>query len=140
MQRFFSLGGLGQAGRRDQQQPRSFFIDRFNPQRRTGIAIRLQRFGFHAQVAKLFESPDQKVETGTFFSRRGGGDQAVDKVNLRSLIGVQSVQVDFTLLISTQGLPTAKGISARTHSLSGGFADFGERHPCSLIAGEGPLE
>jgi hypothetical protein len=53
MQRFFSLGGLEQAGRRDQQLPRSFFIDRFNPQRRTGIAIRLQPFCFHAHIAKL---------------------------------------------------------------------------------------
>jgi len=81
MQRFFSLGGLGQAGRRDQQLPlRSFFFDRFNPQRRTGIAIRLQLFGFHAHVAKL----SKVLITGRdwyVLSHRGGGDQAVDKVS-----------------------------------------------------------
>src|SRR4051812_39998170 len=53
MQRFFSLGGLGEAGRRDQQLPRSFFFDRINPKRRTEIAIRLQPFCFHAHIAKL---------------------------------------------------------------------------------------
>lgn len=67
MQRFFSLGGLGQAGRQDQQLPRSFFFDRFNPQRRTGIAIRLQLFGFHAHLAKLSKVLI-KVETGTFLA------------------------------------------------------------------------
>jgi len=52
MQRFFGFDGLGQAGRPDRQLSRSFFFDRFNPQRRTGVAIGLQLFGFHAHVAK----------------------------------------------------------------------------------------
>jgi len=55
MQRFFSLDGSGQAGRRDQQLSRSFFFDRFNSQRRTGVAIRLRLFSFHAHVGKLPE-------------------------------------------------------------------------------------
>jgi hypothetical protein len=41
-------------------------------------------------------------------SHRSCGDQAVDKMCLHSLIAVQSVQLDRTLLISTPALPTAK--------------------------------
>ncbi len=50
-------------------------------------------FGFHAHVAKLSKVL-VKGRDWYVLSHRGGGDQAVDKVNLRSLIAAQSVQVD----------------------------------------------
>src|SRR5258708_39966404 len=118
MQLLFSLDGLGQAGRRDQLS-RSFFFDRFNPQRRTGVAIRLQLFGFHAHVAKLSKVLI-KGRHWYVLSHRGGGDQTVDKVSLRSLIAVQRFRASkwtVTSPISTPGLeikpPSAEAIAAR---------------------------
>ena len=61
--------------------------------RRTGVAIRLQLFGFHAHVAKLSKVLI-KGRDWYVLSHGGGGDQTVDKVSLRSLIAAQSVQVD----------------------------------------------
>jgi len=73
MQRFFGFDGLGQAGRRDQQLLRLFFFNRFNPQRRTGVPIRLQLFGFHAHVAKLSKVLI-KGRDWYVLSHCGGGD------------------------------------------------------------------
>jgi hypothetical protein len=63
----------------------------------TGVAIRLQLFGFQAHVAELskvlIKSRDWYV-----LSHRGSSDQTVDKVSLRSLIATQRVQVDPRLI------------------------------------------
>jgi hypothetical protein len=60
---------------------------------RTGVAIRLQLFSFHAHVTKLSKVLI-KGRDWYVLNHCRGGDQTVDRVDLRSLIAVQSVQVD----------------------------------------------
>jgi hypothetical protein len=72
MQRFFGFDGLGQAGRQISNYCDCSSIC-FNPQRRTGVAIRLQLFGFHAHVAKLSKVLI-KGRDWYVLSHCGGGD------------------------------------------------------------------
>jgi hypothetical protein len=60
---------------------------------RTLAALGSQLFSFHAHVSKL---PEVLIKGGDWHipGHSGRGDQTVDKVGLRSLIAVQSVQVD----------------------------------------------
>jgi hypothetical protein len=63
--------------------------------RRTSAAIRAQLFSFHPLVSKfskvLIKGGDWNV-----LSHGGGSDQTVDKASLRSLIAIQSVEVQDT--------------------------------------------
>ena len=63
------------------------------PNGRTTAAVRSQLLGFHAHVDELSKV---QVKGGDWhvLCDRGGGDKAVDKVSLRSLITVQSVEMD----------------------------------------------
>lgn len=53
---------------------------------RTGVAIRLQLFGFHAHVAKLSKVLI-KGRDWYVLSHRGGGEQTIDKTDLDARVG-----------------------------------------------------
>ena len=63
------------------------------PNGRTTAAVRSQLLGFHAHVDELSKVL-VKGGDGHVLRDRGGCDKAVDKVSLRSLITVQSVEMD----------------------------------------------
>jgi hypothetical protein len=93
-------------------------------------ASRLPLFGLHTRAAKLskvlIEGRDRYV-----LSHGGGGDQAGDEVNLRSLVAAQSVQVTVNSSISTPGLeikpPSAEAIASRGWRMDGRFVGLLEK-------------